>query len=131
MYELHIFACFCLCRQLLSSFKSTQTTDCFVIQITSDFTKIRCQHHPEWLANPVLVQKKNNNEWRMCANYTDLNKHCPKDPFRLPHIDQVIDSTVGCVLLFLPRLLLRVSSDRPERRRPNKDHFRIRTLRLK
>ena len=55
--------------------------------------------HPEWLANPVLVRKKNNNEWRMCVDYTDLNKHCPKDPFGLPRIDQVIDSTTGCVLL--------------------------------
>ena len=35
----------------------------------------------------------------MCVDYTDLNKHCPKDPFGLPHIDQVIDSTAGCVLL--------------------------------
>ena len=56
-------------------------------------------YHPEWLANPVLVQKKNNNEWRMCVNYIDLNKQFPKDPFRLPRIDQVIDSTAGCVLL--------------------------------
>jgi hypothetical protein len=55
--------------------------------------------HPEWLANPVLVHKKNSNEWRMCVNYTDLNKHCPKDPFGLPRIDQVIDSTEGCDLL--------------------------------
>ena len=30
-------------------------------------------YHPEWLANPVHVQKKNNNEWRMCVDYTDLN----------------------------------------------------------
>ena len=34
----------------------------------------------------------------MCVDYTDLNKHCPKDPFGLPRIDQVIDSTAGCVL---------------------------------
>jgi hypothetical protein len=34
----------------------------------------------------------------MCVNYTDLNKHCPKDPFGLPLIDQVIDSTTGCDL---------------------------------
>jgi hypothetical protein len=40
--------------------------------------------HPDWLANLVLVQKKNTAEWRMCVNYTDLNKHCPKDPFGLP-----------------------------------------------
>ena len=56
-------------------------------------------YHPEWLANPVLVQKKNKNEWRMCVDDTDLNKLCPKDPFGLPRIDQVIDSTTGCVLL--------------------------------
>ena len=54
---------------------------------------------PRVVGNPVLVLKKNNNEWRMCVNYTDLNKHCPKDPFRLPRIDQVIDSTASCVLL--------------------------------
>ena len=43
-------------------------------------------YHPDWLANLVLV-RKNNNEWRMCVDYTDLNKHCPKDPFGLPRID--------------------------------------------
>jgi hypothetical protein len=58
--------------------------------------------HPEWLANPVLVLKKNKVDWRMCVDYTDLNKHCPKDPFGLPKIDQVVDSTAGCsVLSFL------------------------------
>jgi hypothetical protein len=36
----------------------------------------------------------------MNVDYTDLNKHCPKDPFALPRIDQVIDSTAGCILLF-------------------------------
>jgi hypothetical protein len=44
---------------------------------------IRVVFHPEWLANPVLVRKKKTNEWRMCVDYTDLNKHCPKDPCRL------------------------------------------------
>src|ERR1041384_4328932 len=37
--------------------------------------------------------------WRMCIVYTCLNKACPKDPFALPCIDQVIDSTAGCELL--------------------------------
>jgi hypothetical protein len=60
---------------------------------------IREVFHHEWLANPVLVRTKNLNEWRMCVDYTDLNKHCPKDPFELPRIDQVIDSTAGCDLL--------------------------------
>jgi hypothetical protein len=56
-------------------------------------------YHPKWLANPVLVLKKNNNEWWMCVDYTDLNKHCPKDPIALRRIDQVIDSTAGCTVL--------------------------------
>jgi hypothetical protein len=42
--------------------------------------------HPDWLAKPMLVQK-DSNEWRMCIDYMDLNKHCLKDPFGLPHID--------------------------------------------
>jgi hypothetical protein len=36
----------------------------------------------------------------MCIDYTDLNKHCPKDPFPLPRIDQVVDSMAGNVLLY-------------------------------
>ena len=35
----------------------------------------------------------------MCVDYTDLNKACPKDPFGLPRIDLVVDSTAGCELL--------------------------------
>jgi hypothetical protein len=68
--------------------------------LAADF--IREVFHPEWLANPVLVRKKNSNEWGMCIDYTDLKKHCPKDPFGLPRIDQVIDSTAGCDLLCFP-----------------------------
>jgi hypothetical protein len=55
-------------------------------------------YHPDWLANLILVPKKNE-DWRMCVNYTDLNKACKKDPFGLPRIEQVVDSTVGCSLL--------------------------------
>jgi hypothetical protein len=55
--------------------------------------------HPKWLANPILVLKKNKVDWRMCVDYTDLNKHYLKDPFGLPRIDQVVDSTAGCSML--------------------------------
>jgi hypothetical protein len=55
--------------------------------------------HPERVANPVLVKKKNN-EWRMCVDYTNVNKHCPKDHFGLPRIDQVVDSMAGYALLY-------------------------------
>jgi hypothetical protein len=44
---------------------------------------IREVFHPKWLANPVLVRKKNTNESRMCVDYTDLNKHCLPGPFRV------------------------------------------------
>ena len=54
--------------------------------------------HPEWLANPVLVKKKSGN-WRMCVDYTSLKKTCPKVPFSLPRIDQIVDSIAGCELL--------------------------------
>jgi hypothetical protein len=54
--------------------------------------------HPKWLANPVIVKKKNG-KWRMCVDYTGLNKACPKHPFPLPRIDQIVDSTSGCEAL--------------------------------
>jgi hypothetical protein len=54
--------------------------------------------HPTWLANPVLVKKKNG-KWQMCIDYTSLNKACPKVPFPLPRIDQNVDSIAGCELL--------------------------------
>nr|AAT81681.1 putative retrotransposon protein [Oryza sativa Japonica Group] len=54
--------------------------------------------HPEWLANSVLV-RKSNGKWRMCVDFTDLNKACPKDDFPLPRIDRLVDSTAGCELM--------------------------------
>jgi hypothetical protein len=55
-------------------------------------------YHPDWLSNPVLVPKKNK-DWRMCVDYTYLNKACKKDPFSPPRINQVVDSTAKCGLL--------------------------------
>src|SRR3954463_3400058 len=52
-----------------------------------------------WIANPVLVPKKDTNVLRMCVDYGPVNKHFPKDHFPLPRIDQIIDSIAGCDLL--------------------------------
>uniref|UniRef100_A0A2N9I9Y3 Uncharacterized protein n=1 Tax=Fagus sylvatica TaxID=28930 RepID=A0A2N9I9Y3_FAGSY len=59
---------------------------------------IREVYYPEWLANDVMV-KKSNGKWRMCVDFTDLNKACPKDSYPLPRIDQLVDSTAGHKLL--------------------------------
>jgi hypothetical protein len=52
-----------------------------------------------WVSNPVIVPKKNTDVGHVCVDYRSLNKHCPKDPFPLPRIDQIIDSTAGCARL--------------------------------
>ncbi|KAL0313201.1 UNVERIFIED_CONTAM: Transposon Ty3-G Gag-Pol polyprotein [Sesamum radiatum] len=53
---------------------------------------------PELLSNVVLVPKPGG-KWRMCVDFRDLNKACPKDFYPLPRIDQLVDSTYGCELL--------------------------------
>ena len=59
---------------------------------------IREVGYPEWLANVVLV-KKANGKWRLCIDFTDINKACPKDSFPLPRIDLIVDATAGHELL--------------------------------
>jgi hypothetical protein len=55
-------------------------------------------YYPDWLANVVVV-KKSNDKWRMCVDFIDLNKACPKDSFPLPRIDALVDSTSEYKLL--------------------------------
>ena len=59
---------------------------------------IREVDYPEWLANFVLV-KKSNDKWRLCIDFTDINRACPKDNFPLPRIDLIVDATAGHELL--------------------------------
>ena len=59
---------------------------------------IREVYYPDWIANVVMV-KKANGKWRMCVDFTDLNKAYPKDSYLLPRIDQPMDSTAGHKLL--------------------------------
>jgi hypothetical protein len=56
------------------------------VQRMLDAGFIRAVHYPSWLANVVMVKKKNG-KWRMCTDFTDLNKCCPKDDFLLMRID--------------------------------------------
>ena len=72
---------------------------------------IREVYYPDWLANVVMV-KKANGKWRMCVDFTDLNKACPKDSYPLPRIDQLVDSTVGHKLLSFMDAFLRYNQIR-------------------
>ena len=55
---------------------------------------IREVQYLEWVANVVVVKTKNE-KWRVCIDFTYLNKSCPKDLFPLPHIDKLVDATAG------------------------------------
>ena len=48
----------------------------------------------KWLANTVVVKKKTS-KWRVCVDFTNLNKACPKDPFPVLRMDQLVDATFG------------------------------------
>ena len=48
----------------------------------------------EWLVNTIVVKKKIG-KWCVCVDFMDLNKACPKDPFSMPRIDQLVDDTMG------------------------------------
>ena len=59
---------------------------------------IRKHKYSDWLSNVVLV-KKPNGKLRMCVDFIDLNKACPKEDYLLPKIDRLVDSTAGNTLL--------------------------------
>jgi len=65
------------------------------VQRLLDANVIKEVMYLEWLANVVLVPKKNG-KMRMCIDFTDLNKACKKDLFPLPRIDTSVDKVAGC-----------------------------------
>jgi hypothetical protein len=71
-----------------------------VVQKLLDAGIIREVQYPVWVANVVMVSKKNG-KMLMCIDFTELNKACPKDPYPLPRIDIVIDQATGCEMLNL------------------------------
>nr|XP_043637982.1 uncharacterized protein LOC122608983 [Erigeron canadensis] len=63
----------------------------------SDLVKagiLREVKYQSWVANPVMV-KKHDGGWRMCMDFTDINKACPKDCYLLPEIDWKVESLMG------------------------------------
>ena len=59
---------------------------------------IREVYYPDWLVNVVMV-KKASRKWRMCIDFTNLNKTCPKDSYPLPRVNVLVDSTARHQLL--------------------------------
>ena len=55
-------------------------------------------YYPNWLTNVVMV-KKASRKWRMCVDFIDLNKACPKDSYPLPQVNVLVDSTAQHQLL--------------------------------
>jgi ferredoxin len=70
------------------------------VQKLLDARIIREVQYPVWVANVVMVPKKNGN-MHMCIDCTKLNKACPKDPYPLPMMDIIIDQAAGCEMLSL------------------------------
>ncbi|GKB43554.1 reverse transcriptase domain-containing protein [Tanacetum coccineum] len=55
---------------------------------------MRKVYYHDWLSNPVII-KKHDGSWRMCIDFTDLNKACPQDCYPLPEIDWKVESLCG------------------------------------
>jgi hypothetical protein len=70
------------------------------VQRLQDAKVIREVKYPVWLANNVPVKKKNG-KWRMCVDFTDLNKACKKDDFPLERVDKIVDDADNSEMLSL------------------------------
>ena len=68
--------------------------------------------YPQWLANTIVVKKKTG-KWRICVDFTNLNRACPKDPFPMPRIDLLVDATVGHPRMSFLDAFSRISPDTP------------------
>nr|GFA11805.1 hypothetical protein [Tanacetum cinerariifolium] len=64
-----------------------------IVELTKEGI-LRKAKHQTWVSNPVMV-KKSDGGWRMCMDFTDINKACPKDCYPLPEIDWKIKSLLG------------------------------------
>jgi hypothetical protein len=70
------------------------------VQRLHDAKVIRQVMYPVRLANTVPVKKKNG-KWRLCVDFTDLNKACKKDDFPLERVDKVVDNAANSEMLSL------------------------------
>ena len=99
VHQLNVSPSFPLVRQRKRVF--TQERDQAIVEEVHkllDAGFIREVYYLERLANVVMV-KKANGKWRMCVDFTDLNKACPKNSYPFPRVDFLVDSMAGHQLL--------------------------------
>jgi hypothetical protein len=92
------------------------------VQRLQDAKVIRKVKYPEWLANTVPVKKKNG-KWRMCVDFTDLNKACKKDDFPLERVDKIVDDAANSEMLSLLDMFLGYHQIRVHREDEEKTSF--------
>ena len=81
---------------------------------------IRDIKHPDWLANLVMVPKKDKS-WCLCVDFKDLNKACPKDPFSLPPHRSNYRCYRRTRFVVFPRRIFRLPSNQDGRSRPSRN----------
>jgi hypothetical protein len=89
-----------------------------------DTKVIREVMYPVWLANIVPVKKKNG-KWRMCVDFTNLNKACKKDDFPLERVDKVVDDAANSEMLSLLDMFSRYHQVRVRREDEEETSFII------
>jgi hypothetical protein len=97
-----------------------------------DAQVIREVKYPVWLANTVPVKKKNG-KWRMCVDFTVLNKACKKDDFPLERVDKIVDDAANSEMLLLLDMFSGYHQIRVRRRGrgENKFHHSFRNILLR
>jgi hypothetical protein len=94
------------------------------VQRLQDAKVIREVLYPVWLANTLPVKKKNG-KWRMCVDFTDLNKACKKDDFPLERLDKIMDDAANSEMLSLLEMFSGYEQIRVRREDEEKTSFMI------
>ena len=116
--EHHLAVCPNTCPVKQKTWKQAPEKQAFIVKEVEKLKAaqiIREVAHPTWLSKGVVVPKPAGGG-RLCIDYTDVNKVCPKDPYPMPRIDQIVDSTAGCDLLCFLDAFLRLSPDQDVQR---------------
>ena len=92
------------------------------VQKLLDADFIREVYYPNWLVNVVLARKANG-KWRMCVDFTNLNRAYPKDSYLLLRIDNLVNSIIRHELLSFMDAFLRYNQIKMEETDQEKTSF--------